>query len=332
MQESKISIIIPVYNTEKYLHRCMDSVLNQTYQNIDVVLVDDGSTDGSSIICDEYAARDSRVRVIHKDNGGQSSAKNMALDSGVMGEYVTFVDSDDWIDVDTLEYCLSLQRAYDVDVVQVQMLETNTENYSMKNLKEIIDIFHGKDVLQRFMEFSTCTSNYGLCSCLMKTKLLHNLRFRDGKVYEDIDYKYRVLSNAQSMVYSNQKKYFYFQSGNSTSMGGIKHKDFDLYDAAEELCKLTKGETYGTIRFLGEVKKARTAFSLLSKMAYYGVADASFNKKDLVKRLTKEHRENMITLLRSPMPNSRKGLAILLALNYNFAEAVVKVMKHFLIY
>ena len=98
----KISVIVPIYNTEKYLKRCFDSILSSTYENLEVILVDDGSPDNSGKICDEYAARDSRIRVIHKKNGGLSSARNAGLDIAT-GDYVTFVDSDDYIASDIYE-------------------------------------------------------------------------------------------------------------------------------------------------------------------------------------------------------------------------------------
>ena len=101
-QEKLLSVIVPVYNVETYLPRCVDSILQQSYENMEVILVDDGSQDGSGKICDEYAARDSRVKVIHKENGGLSSARNAGLDTAA-GEYLTFVDSDDWIEPDA--YC-----------------------------------------------------------------------------------------------------------------------------------------------------------------------------------------------------------------------------------
>ena len=97
-----VSIIVPVYNTEKFLHRCIDSILTQTYTDFELLLIDDGSKDSSGTICDEYAAKDVRVRVFHKENGGVSSARNMGLDNA-RGEWITFVDSDDWIDDNYLE-------------------------------------------------------------------------------------------------------------------------------------------------------------------------------------------------------------------------------------
>ncbi|HJA50079.1 MAG TPA: glycosyltransferase, partial [Candidatus Fusicatenibacter intestinipullorum] len=99
IEKVKISVIIPVYNVEKYLKRCLDSVINQTYKNLEIILIDDGSTDNSGKICDEYAQKDERIIVIHKENGGVSSARNKGLDICI-GDYISFIDSDDWINLE----------------------------------------------------------------------------------------------------------------------------------------------------------------------------------------------------------------------------------------
>ena len=108
-----ISVIVPIYDVESYLPKCVESVLRQTYTNLEIILVDDGSPDNSGKICDDFAARDPRVRVIHKENGGLSSARNAGLDAA-HGEYITFLDSDDWIAEDAYEHLLSVLRKYDV--------------------------------------------------------------------------------------------------------------------------------------------------------------------------------------------------------------------------
>ena len=111
-----LSVIIPVYNVEDYVARCVDSVLNQTYGNLEVILVDDGAKDSSGDICDTLALKDSRVRVIHKENGGLSSARNVGLDMAT-GEYITFVDSDDWLEADGYEHLMELMERYQVKLV-----------------------------------------------------------------------------------------------------------------------------------------------------------------------------------------------------------------------
>ena len=119
----KISVIVPVYNVKLYLHKCVDSILNQTYQNIEVLLIDDGSTDGSSDICDSYTEKDSRIKVVHKKNGGLSSARNTGLDMAT-GEYILFVDSDDYIDIEMIRrlYDALVKTGADMGVCNIRMV------------------------------------------------------------------------------------------------------------------------------------------------------------------------------------------------------------------
>lgn len=325
--EPLISVIVPVYGVEKYLKRCVDSILSQTYKNIEVILVDDGSPDNCPKLCDKYETADCRVRVIHKRNGGLSSARNAGL-AIATGDYVGYVDSDDWIMADMYEYLLNILEAHNADIAQINLQQKTEFDFKTKETEEEIEGFKGKDILQYYMTTTTTTGSYSVCRCLFKRGCLNNLKFREGKINEDIDFKYIALSRADSFVVSNQVKYFYFQGNEPTnSSGGLKKKDFDLYDAADELYKLTKDEIYGTIAKLGKVKKSRTAFSLLCKIAYFGIADKSINKKQIVKKLTKEHRGNVSVLLDSPMKVSRKVLAVMFAVNYKFTELCIKIAK-----
>lgn len=133
MREPLISIIVPVYNVEKYLSKCLDSLVNQTYENIEIVCVDDGSTDSSGAICDEYAKKDARIKVIHKENGGLSDARNVGLET-INGEYVMFIDSDDWIDKDTCDYCINTLKLYDVDLILWSYIREYKNNAKPKRL------------------------------------------------------------------------------------------------------------------------------------------------------------------------------------------------------
>lgn len=325
---NKISVIIPVYNVEKYLRRCVDSILNQTYKNLEVILVDDGSPDGCPAICDEYANQEVRVRVVHKINGGLSSARNAGLEV-VSGDFVTFVDSDDWIELDTYEYCIRLLEKHQAECVQYEIRLTDSPENHASQPKEQVDVYEGKDVLQYFMHRSTIASGgYSVCGGIYQRGLLDGFRFREGKINEDIDYKFKVMQRCRKLIVTNQKKYNYFQSGDTISAGGLKKKDFQLREAAELLCDMASKESYGTIAFLGEVKKARTAFSLLSKIAYFGIADSTIDKRQTVKGLTAEHRKNVGTLLKAPIPMSRKVLAVMFAINYKITETAIRLAKY----
>lgn len=324
----KVSVIIPVYNVEKYLRRCVDSVLAQTYKNLEVILVDDGSPDGCPQICDEYATRDSRVTALHKKNGGQSSARNAALDCPLTGDYVTFVDSDDWIAPDTYEYAISIIEKHQAQAMQFDVKLTSDEASKPDETTEDIKVLKDKEILEYYLDSSTRRSGgFSVCRCVFDAPTAKRYRFREGKINEDIDWKYKILRDCQTWVVSNQQKYFYWQGGESTSAGGLKRRDFQLREAADLLAELTASETYGSIAFLGQVKKARTAFSLLSKIAYFGVADPTINKKETVKELTKEHRGNLKTLLKAPLPLSRKVLAVMFAMSFPMTEAAIHLAK-----
>lgn len=320
----KISVIIPVYGVEKYLDRCVESVVNQTYKDLEIILVDDGSPDNCPKMCDEWALRDVRIRTVHRENGGLSCARNTGL-SVATGDYVTFVDSDDWIALDTYEYCMGLFFQHDgADAVQIDFAQISKADDKIPQAKETVEVYQGKDILEFYMTTTTTTTgSYSVCRCLFKTSMVKNHRFREGKIYEDIDFKYKVLRDCREMVASNMKKYFYWQEGNSTSSGKFKERDFQLYEAAEELCKLTQTETYGDIAFLGRVKKARTPFSLLSRIAIWGVDD-SVSEKETISKLLKENRRSLPILLKAPLPLSRKITAVLFAIDFRATRFLLR--------
>lgn len=332
----KISVIVPVYGVEKFLPYCVDSLLNQSYQNFNIILVDDGSPDNCPQMCDEYAAKDDRVYVIHQNNAGQSSARSAGLayidkaDLSTDNSFVGFLDSDDWIAPDTLESCVKMLEEYNADVVQFQIFETFNESLDVKQPKENVTICNGRNEILQYYMLSTTTGvggDYSVCQCLFPLSAIRGERFRIGKINEDIDFKYKVLSKCNRMVVTNQYKYFYRQGEITTSMGGLKKKDFDLYEVGDILAELTSKESYGDISRFGKVKQARTPLSLLCKIAYFGVSDPSIDKKKLIKKLTKEHRQYVKTLLNSPMPLSRRVLALLFAINYKLAETCIKIVK-----
>lgn len=325
MNDCLISVIVPVYNVEKYLDRCVNSLLNQTYKNIEIILVNDGSKDNSGKLCDLLSKKYSIVKVIHKENGGLSSARNAGIGIAT-GDYITFLDSDDWLELDTYEYCLDLMEKYKSDCVEFDTIMVKNED-PIKQREEIIGCYVGKEILQYYLFSSTKTGSYSVCRCLFPRLAVKDLFFREGKINEDIDFKYKALSKCNSLVVSNLYKYHYYQSGNSLSIGGLKKRDFDLYEASNALVELTSNEKYGKIAYLGNVKKARTAFSLLSKIAYCGFADDSLDRKTVIKKLTKENRQNIRVLVKAPIPFSRKILALLFAVDFRIASIAVKIGK-----
>lgn len=208
-----ISVIIPVYNVEMYLSRCVESVLRQTYTNLEIILVDDGSTDHCGEICDSYSRLDGRVRVIHKKNGGLSSARNAGL-KVANGEYVGFVDSDDYIAEDMYEI-LSTAMAEDVDITCCGRIYISSNGrYDKRYVSKAKKYTKGEALeemlLRRKIGVSACTK-------LFRRSLFEDVCFPQGRVSEDIPTVYCLIKKARNIVHVGKAKYFYFYRADSIS-------------------------------------------------------------------------------------------------------------------
>ncbi len=222
-----ISVIIPAYNVEKYIDRCMETVVGQTYKNLEIILVDDGSTDSTPALCDGWEKRDSRIKVIHKENGGQSKARNVGLETAV-GDYIAFVDSDDWIELDMFEYLLKLLTKEGVYVAYCDFRRIKTPK-KMKQPKENV-IIRKDDTLDRyFYRVDGGKSSYAVWNGLYKRETIQNIRFAEGEITEDVLFTYEVYKNNRSIAFSNQCKYNYFVNSSGITMGRLCKKDLSLF-------------------------------------------------------------------------------------------------------
>lgn len=327
---NKISIIVPIYNAEKCLKRCIDSILNQTYKNLEIILVNDGSTDSSAQIIEDYARKDQRIKIINKSNGGQSSARNEGIEYAT-GKYIAFVDSDDWIVEDIYEHCLSIGMENDSDVVDFRVIFSYKEDeaFTMKEKGAFnTSILEGEEILRDYLlRGQTEKAPFSPCRKLYKAELFNGIRFPEGKINEDIVTNFLILSKAKKVIISSKIGYFYNQYGNSTTRNGLKSKDFDLLEASEELLRLTREIGNLELIYLAEVKKARSYFSLLAKIAYYGIDENKLDEKDIVDYLTKELRKKYFLLIKSPMQFNRKILASLLAVNIKILSIPLKIYR-----
>ena len=228
--EPLISVIVPVYNVEKYFPRCIESILNQSYKNLEIILVNDGSTDSSGKICDEYAADDKRIYVIHKENGGQSTARNAALDLA-KGEYITFVDSDDYINTDFVKIMYETIIKFNADIVQcgyIRGTENTFPDIRINDSCKVIDINTA---------LSTSIYDVIVCAKLYKRKVIGTIRFPKGKVHEDEAVYYKFAYNSKKICILENKMYYYYMSPNSTMRSEPK---FDFIDQFEERIKFFK--------------------------------------------------------------------------------------------
>lgn len=230
-----ITVVVPVYNVEPYLNRCLDSILSQTYKNIEVILIDDGSNDGSEDICDEYETKFSVIRVFHKANGGLSDARNRGIKEA-RGAYITFVDSDDFITCDYVEYLHSLIISYNADISICNYIVTYNNEIVLNKKNNIVyyeDSLHALSGMLYQKTFSP--SAYGK---LFKVILFNEVYFPLGKLYEDIGTIFEIICKANKIVYGKSAKYGYFyrQTGIVRSQFSIKKMDY-VYNMNEIVCQ-----------------------------------------------------------------------------------------------
>lgn len=321
-----ISIIVPIYNVEQYLSRCINSILFQNYRNIELILVDDGSTDNSGVICDDYATKDSRVRVIHKENGGQSSARNVGLDIA-RGEYIGFVDSDDWIVPDMYSFLYNLITENDADIANIKCIKAYSDRVDIRDVVDSYQVYEDEACLENLLREGTVgvLATYGVCRGLYKKNLFDGIRFQNGRINEDIVYSYQLYDRAKKVVASNKVAYFYFQSRNSTTRKELRKRDFDLLWACETLENLSLSKS-DRIKYFVDVKKARSYFSLLSKVAFYGINKSELDDKLVIKSLTDNVRRKYFFLMNSPIPLTRKIVLSLLCIHIDMIRIPLSVL------
>ena len=239
----EISIIVPVYNVEKYLKRCIDSILNQSFTNFELILVDDGSTDNSGKIIDEYAIKDERIKVIHKENGGQGSARNRGLDIA-KGNYIGFVDSDDWIHKDMYKCMYQIINEDSTDIVQVG--HNTVEEYTKDKRCNINDlnIICIDNIIEKFTD---CNSFEILplifpVNKLYRRELWKNLRFPEGKFAEDLRIIYKIYDITTKYKIIDYNFYNYYMSPNSSTRGEFNIKKLEDLEAWEEMFQFFKNK------------------------------------------------------------------------------------------
>lgn len=228
MPKPKISIIVPVYNVENYISKCLDSVINQSYKNLEIILVDDGSADKSGEICKYYSKKENRIIFIQQEHQGVSMARNTALDIAG-GDYIGFIDSDDLATPDMFDTLYNNAIAYDSDISMCnfyyvnqngEILPYSSENESIKVLEGIYKIAHNIRL-----------SNNYLWNRLYKRYLFDEIRFPRGKVYEDMFVMHKLIDNANKVVLTADCKYYYIRRNNSITLSLFDLKQIDFIEA-----------------------------------------------------------------------------------------------------
>ena len=236
---AKVSVIVPVYNVEKYLKQCLDSIVDQTLEDLEIVLVDDGSVDSSGTICDEYAKKDTRIRVIHKENGGLSDARNAGL-KYVTSPYVGFIDSDDYIDLDF--YCgLLKQMEADNTSIGVAAIAHVYPNGSMRVRKLEKNQRLDRKAAMGELIYSQNISN-SVCNKLFETALFEGVEFPKGKLYEDEYVTYILFHRCKAVSVRTDVLYYYRSNPDSITHAKFSDRELDLIYASLEKIEFCKTE------------------------------------------------------------------------------------------
>lgn len=286
---SLISVIIPIYKVEKYLVQCLDSVVNQSYKNLEIILVDDGSPDNCPKICDDYALKDSRIKVIHKENGGLSSARNAGLDAST-GEFVAFVDSDDWLHPDM--YTILIKNLYkknaDISVCDFYVFNGNQSITNSKNSGNVTELHSLEDFYIHILD-PYPVLRFEVWNKIFKKEVIGNVRFKVGQVYEDVFFDRIVFSKANKIVYVDNALYYYRQSRPGNSNSSFSKERYSAFSEMDDFIVEAKNKGLEKVVKRYYQFAAETAISLHYLASLHG--NDKQTKQELVNYFGKYYKE-----------------------------------------
>ena len=286
--EPLISVIIPVYNVRQYLDKCIESVINQTYENLEIILVDDGSNDGSEKKCDEYSGKDKRILVIHKKNGGLSDARNCALDR-ISGEFVTFIDSDDYIDLSMIETLYNLQEEYEADIscVSFQRIFEGRQKKEVTYSTKVITYSGIEAVEEMLYKKGVDTS---ACGKLYRTVDFREIRYPVGMIFEDWATTYRIFYEKNKIVCSNVEMYYYVQRLGSLVHDKFSKKRFDRIIITKQIFDWASRECLELV----DAAKARYFQANIQTIREMPLTEQWTSELEEIKNCVKKYRKDII--------------------------------------
>jgi len=263
-EEKKVSIIVPVYNVETYLKECLNTILKQTYKNIEIILVNDGSTDKSGEICEQYKEKDNRVKVIHKSNGGAADARNVGIENST-GEWITFVDGDDYISDDLVEMLLTTAIKYTADIVISNLAGVRNfkQEVEINNKKIKVEELKSEEAIEEMLyqnKFDT-----GMPGKIFKKEFFNTYKFPVGNLYEDIAIMALLFNMAKKVIYTNYIGYMYYFRENGTTRGNFKIEKMELIDVCLDIKKFID-KNYPKIENAARYRLLNSAFHLVLKI------------------------------------------------------------------
>lgn len=314
-----VSIIVPVYNVEQYLERCLDSLVNQTLKDIEIILVDDGSTDDSGNICDKYAKKDKRIKVIHKENGGLSDARNIGL-SIARGKYIGFVDSDDFISLDMYKKLFNCIEHGNYDIASCEfkkVYEYNEKEIASNTMKIITKEYDNIQALENYFDEYTDKREMQtvVCNKIYRRELFDNIKFPYGKLYEDGYVTYKLLYKSKKVIHIYEELYYYFQREGSLIRSEFSLKVLKSYDDRREIFKFLYNKVPSINRKSAE-RYINKYFTLYKQIINFNSNDEEILLyKDKIKDDLKQDKK---LLLKSGINNVLKLKLELFILNYKF--------------
>jgi len=274
---SLISIIVPVFNVAEYLPRCLNSIINQTYSDLEVIIVDDGSTDGSPLICDEYASMDSRIKVVHKLNGGLSSARNTGLDM-CTGEFVIFIDSDDWMDVEMVKSLYDAICSTGADIATCGIINVFADHQEKTSANSASVVIHKKEAIYRGLVDKSTNIRTEVWNKLWKKSVIGDNRFKVGQVYEDVYFNRVVLRNVEKIATVDLALYYYMRYRPGSTQTTFNKKGLCLFDELSDLIEDVREQGMSQVADLIENEALENAvgyyvsaidFSVEKQIRYY---------------------------------------------------------------
>lgn len=304
MEKDLISVIIPVYNVEKYLKNCIDSVIAQTYKNIEIILVDDGSQDGCGVICDEYVEKDSRIKVFHKENGGLSDARNVGIEQAT-GKYITFIDSDDCVSSEYVEYLHELLTKNNTKISIAA--HTVVSNKKRINFGEgyIENVLTTAECLERML----CEDGFSVSAWakLYSKELFDGIRFPKGKLNEDNGTTYKLILQCEKIAYGNRSIYNYYKRQNSITTSKFDLRKMDLIELTDKMCDEIDAK-YPNLKNATDKKRVTSRFSILRQMLVN-----KLNEEEMIieKEIEKYIKQRKTQILKNNKMDKRDKIALI---------------------
>lgn len=308
----EVSVIVPVYKAEQYLDRCVKSILEQTYQNFELILVDDGSPDNSPSLCDEWAKNDNHIYVIHKENGGASSARNAGLKIA-KGRWIAFADSDDWLDRNALKTLYDLANQYNVPMAIGGMRVVQKYTDASIVMRQNARVLSNADLMSRFFRLNGEPDTHSVWGAIIRRDILDDYSFIEGRMNEDVETCYYLARKCEAAVYTDAPLYNYFKNIEGVTNSGFGKKKLDLLDIWDIVQKQVEQFT-PEYSYACEMNCKRARFTLLTQMSLNGYDHHDPFMIETKKRLKREVRKAFWELMRWKMPINRKVLLLFLVI------------------